>query len=675
MLSSRGIYAQLIQLPPDSTGQVSYRHLHVCEVALLNGVPVDLDWSDDHRLNLCAIGQMAAPLQSMWIASHIAQHVVKEFGTGKPKTPQEHVMAFKQQLWHQVKQVYPDIPRNIAPAAAKLVLIHGHEGTHHHVRVQAGSLASHLMHAECALSHTAPQEVILCDAQGTAVDLNMDVSACSDLWIRWVTTPNTQADSPDLPDLWDDLPSNDTEHAQPAVNSTPAEAPPMQVDPSEPQPEVSSPGLDSLLHLEGHQLLNMIPPLVCDSHLCHAMRSQCVPTQPRVRLLHKQGNAWGDDELFFQFARLHQACHDQGIVFLDPLLVTSWAQTLNLHTMSEFFAQFSVLRKVVSVVLFRGHWTPYVWEIHHDKLQVSSYDHTAADINPMNALHGALCQALGLKSFEAHMQVTQATNITEAWKYWSNAAVDAVARQANQQRSPEFWQTWELYASQLEVAQHLHQECFELQLEVAKLSVLQTVEDMDVPQSGPTRQTRVFEMIFDEGPWSGEAPRPVLQEYGAAMVDKLTRWWVCRTRGDNTGEPRWITFAHLYVDWQMTWGHAGPIKFKKQWLDQSNRPYLEVEQYTFCQRLKWFRRFLKFFWQHSGIKVGLTTCKGAGEAIHSFVASASLYWNQWAFTCADEWLLRHTKAPCLKGTKVLEHLPIAAQLSGLNIEPAAPCPG
>lgn len=50
---------------------------------------------------------------------------------------------------------------------------------------------------------------------------------------------------------------------------------------------------------------------------------------------------------------------------------------------------------------------------------------------------------------------------------------------------------------------------------------------------------------------------------------------------------QWVTFAHLYVDFQLTFGHPGPIKSgKKGWIDPALRPYLEVEKFNFTVRLK-----------------------------------------------------------------------------------------
>eukprot|EP00438_Fugacium_kawagutii_P030157 Skav235179 [mRNA] locus=scaffold721:273036:277949:- [translate_table: standard] len=275
---------------------------------------------------------------------------------------------------------------------------------------------------------------------------------------------------------------------------------------------------------------------------------------------------------------------------------------------------------------------------------------------------------------KAHRELHTAKNLSEAWQIVNNATVDGVARHATLQRSDEFWALWKQLVREVAVTHQLHAEVFALHLAVAKCSVLH-MDPVDPPAQPQEKAKRSFPMTFDTANWDGRVPAALCHEYGEAMVRRLLGWWNRRTTGDNVGEVRWVTFAHLYIDFQQSTGSVGPIKFKKQWLDASTRPYMEPERFTFLQRLKWFRRFLKVFWKQSQIKVGLATCKGAGEAIHAFVACASLQWEHWAFAKTDLWLMSQLRSPCLKGTTVLEHLPLAQLAEEMVIEPVAQGPG
>ena len=51
------------------------RHVHPSELAILNGLSPSLEWGADLRLALCAIGQLASPIQAAWIGAHVMKHL------------------------------------------------------------------------------------------------------------------------------------------------------------------------------------------------------------------------------------------------------------------------------------------------------------------------------------------------------------------------------------------------------------------------------------------------------------------------------------------------------------------------------------------------------------------------------------------------------------------------
>ena len=110
------MYAQLLQWPPADGQPGSWRRLHAQEVALLNGVPLDLEWGTNQRLNLCAIGQMAAPMQSIWLAASLARHMQILFSNVTPVDHMEVLNQLKHEVFAQGKALYQGIPRMPNPA-------------------------------------------------------------------------------------------------------------------------------------------------------------------------------------------------------------------------------------------------------------------------------------------------------------------------------------------------------------------------------------------------------------------------------------------------------------------------------------------------------------------------------------------------------------------------------
>ena len=147
-------------------------------------------------------------------------------------------------------------------------------------------------------------------------------------------------------------------------------------------------------------------------------------------------------------------------------------------------------------------------------------------------------------------------------------------------------------------------------------------------------------------------------EYGAGLAHRVGRWWLSRTTSDDAGDIRWISFAHLYVDYQLTFGCPGPVKHGAQWLDALTRPYLDPEKHPFLVRLKWFRRCLKVFWKLTGQTVGMAACKAEGDSIQSFVNAASVRWSYFSWNGAEHWIATECNGPCSRGTKALAALPL-----------------
>ena len=58
---------------PDGSTQV--RHLHPSEAMCLNTMDPLLDHGSDVRLTLSAVGQLAAPIQSLWIAAFLVSRL------------------------------------------------------------------------------------------------------------------------------------------------------------------------------------------------------------------------------------------------------------------------------------------------------------------------------------------------------------------------------------------------------------------------------------------------------------------------------------------------------------------------------------------------------------------------------------------------------------------------
>lgn len=406
LLVSKGIYAQLLQVTlPDGT--VMYRHLHAIEVAILSGVPPCLDWSDNERLNLCAIGQMAAPMQSVWIGASIVRHMQLLFTTDAPLEPNQALHELKLIVHAQSKQFFGDIPKPLdLPSDLDLHRLEVHDQRGHPFLLQCRREATvkDLIFAEADLLHVPVFDLAVCEfGSMKPLDQGTCLGTYKSVVVVFTDVPPAPVQSPMIegPSLTDM-----------EVDAKVATTMPTQLDPHElveGHVEYTSsvgsvcPGLDSsavsLLQLSAKQLRALLPPLVGDASLCRAMRKQSMSVEARIALLDHQHTLWGDDELLWHLTQVTAQPHFQDVTLIDPLLVTSWTQLGNVDLLHSWMHDNQKTTRFVSAVLLEGHWTPFVWTCRNTTLDVVSWEHDDVSIDPFNGLHGLLCQALGLSTF------------------------------------------------------------------------------------------------------------------------------------------------------------------------------------------------------------------------------------------------------------------------------------
>lgn len=272
-----------------------------------------------------------------------------------------------------------------------------------------------------------------------------------------------------------------------------------------------------------------------------------------------------------------------------------------------------------------------------------------------------------LTKVAAHRLVASATSRYEAWLFWHNTAADHAAKTANLDRGESFWTLWQKHVREVTAAQEVHAQAWNLHLQVALMSVKDdqalTLDTVEIQQP---KHTRVFDKLFDVSAWQGDLHKQFANEYGHGMATRVATWWKTRTEAGGT-QVRWISFVHLYLDYQLTWGCAGPLQHKTAWLDGFLRPYLDAAKYPFLKRLKWFRRCLKQFWRESKQQVGLETCRCESEILQSHIAAASICWDAATLRITETWLAEHCKGPLSRGTKQVQALPIANAIPGMRL--------
>ena len=106
-LATKGLFGLLVRSAENERGESFIRHIHPNEAMILNGVDPVLDYGPNVKLTLSAVGQLASPLQALWVFATIATKLdVMQFGDSF-HSPLAQLQAYRSWLIMRSKQVWP----------------------------------------------------------------------------------------------------------------------------------------------------------------------------------------------------------------------------------------------------------------------------------------------------------------------------------------------------------------------------------------------------------------------------------------------------------------------------------------------------------------------------------------------------------------------------------------
>ena len=119
-LSQGGLHSLLIRLAGQAkcgtNVYVRHRYIHPDELALLNGMLPGLPWGCHTRMTLCALGQLASPIQSTWVGSLVLQQLSQQNLIDHEIEPRAILLGWMSKLLQHRDRVFgpPQKPSSIA---------------------------------------------------------------------------------------------------------------------------------------------------------------------------------------------------------------------------------------------------------------------------------------------------------------------------------------------------------------------------------------------------------------------------------------------------------------------------------------------------------------------------------------------------------------------------------
>ena len=419
------------------------RHIHPAEAALLCGANPDLDWNSECRLGLAAVGQMASPIQALWVAAHLRQAFGRFVQSSATQDPAQLVrewcrslLAVRDRLWPPMQSLMPKSTEVTGPTVFTVMVKKGNAPEPFPLLVSDGQTVRELLVAEENLSQVTmplfafdvtgnhlPQET--CLSPGVFVEIRQQVDPW-DVTGRVSSLPSTsvipEAERPALEDalardldLPLDLPpgleaaSRPNAFVEPTPPVIPADVVLQERDysfhlgassvikggtglgstdawPSSPQ--------EALCHLQPHGLLQLLYPQVDSIEAMHGLVHQKLGRSIRHQILTNQGMLWADDEIRFHLQQMAlRAPEDQSIGVWDPLLLTSSMKHGGCQWLYSDPVKATCDRTIVCAACVYGHWIPILWRIEQAKLYGFTYNVTTDQLNLLEGFHEQVCIA------------------------------------------------------------------------------------------------------------------------------------------------------------------------------------------------------------------------------------------------------------------------------------------
>lgn len=391
-LEKRGLYGVLIPLGTFVTHEHQQweecRYPHPQELLFLNGGLPSFDFAPDLRLGMAGVGQCVSPIQSIWVASHVAAHLARFLQQGfiEPRIVLldyiDAVFQARDAVWQFPAQRDPpeiETPEASSPDASVPFCVPDCEGVNVHFRASPHVTVGEFRVAEEKLHGiTWPIETI-------AHEWNVNVS--DQVVIESIPFPLTSLiHSHEIHDH-EELPGFPS-FAE-VVDMKDDEIPPTV--PYVVQEDANGSSSTGLLNLNEDDYLKLFTPAISSVEAVDALSLQKISQEDRVGILHRQKGVWANDEINFF---LHQTCQvgrmNQALMWWDPICLTTVVNAGDFSLLMELAASVPPMTTIVTAVVVEKHWHPLVWRF--DGSGVSAF--TCGLVHAYSLAHQALHRAV-----------------------------------------------------------------------------------------------------------------------------------------------------------------------------------------------------------------------------------------------------------------------------------------
>lgn len=125
------------------------------------------------------------------------------------------------------------------------------------------------------------------------------------------------------------------------------------------------------------------------------------------------------------------------------------------------------------------------------------------------------------------------------------------------------------------------------------------------------------------------------KEFGDSLARKVWQWWMASI--DDSAPVSWISFAQLYLSFQLEQKHAGPLRQGRGWIDSAQFP-VTPEATKFRIRCKYFRLMMQNLWKTHGWIVGRGTLRPKSNVLTCHIGCCSIPIKLERVAAVESWL-------------------------------------
>ena len=247
----------------------------------------------------------------------------------------------------------------------------------------------------------------------------------------------------------------------------------------------------------------------------------------------------------------------------------------------------------------------------------------------------------------AHVDASRTDTDIEAWLSKGNNSADCAARAANTDRGHSFWQLWARYSDEVSRANYVGSTVRDHIVQVNARWKQRKGTEGATPVVHATKQAKQHLTMWRPPLSDGPVAVRFQRLFGVKMLQTVQRWWSDIIDRSDGAQVVWVSYAQLYIDWQLNCGHAGVLKIKGGWVDANESTGYVPHHYSFRSRCKWFRLMIQQYGRDADFQFARATVRPASSWLACHIGCASLPVRSIRLDRVESWLAKHLQQPIL----------------------------